>query len=126
VLGAVRYLRKTGAKSVSVVGGSFGGDAAAQASVEAEPGEIDRVVLLATGGIDKPEQMKGRKLFITCRDDLGPGDKPRLPKIRDQHERAPGPKELVILECSAHAQFIFETDQGDRLMREILRFLSLP
>ncbi len=126
VLGAVRYLRKTGAKTVSVVGASFGGDAASEASVEAEPGEIDRLVLLANGGIDKPEQMKGRKLFITCRDDLGPGDKPRLLKIREQYERAPGPKELVTLECSAHAQFIFATDQGERLLREILRFLSEP
>lgn len=36
------------------------------------------------------------------------------------------PKELVILEGSAHAQFIFTTDQGERLMREILRFISAP
>ena len=27
---------------------------------------------------------------------------------------------------SAHAQFLFQTDQADRLMREILRFLSAP
>jgi hypothetical protein len=33
---------------------------------------------------------------------------------------------LVILDGSAHAQFIFATDQGERLMREILRFLSGP
>ena len=46
--------------------------------------------------------------------------------IRDQHEKAPGPKELVILEGSAHAQFLFATDQAERLMREILRFLSEP
>ena len=41
-------------------------------------------------------------------------------------EKASEPKELVILEGSAHAQFIFTTDQGERLMREILRFLSAP
>ena len=44
--------------------------------------------------------------------------------IRDQYARAPGPKELVILEGSTHAQFVFETEQGERLMFEILRFLS--
>jgi len=60
------------------------------------------------------------------RDDVGSGDKPRLAKIRAQYEKAPDPKKLVILESSAHAQFIFQTDQGDRLMREILRFLSMP
>jgi hypothetical protein len=32
----------------------------------------------------------------------------------------------VILEGSAHAQYIFGTDQGERLMRKILRFLSEP
>ena len=50
----------------------------------------------------------------------------RLPEIRDQYERAPEPKQLVILEGSAHAQHIFNTDQGERLMREILRFLTEP
>jgi pimeloyl-ACP methyl ester carboxylesterase len=126
VLAAVRYLRQNGAKSVSVIGGSMGGGAAADASVEAEPGEIDRLVLLGSTGGDKPERLKGRKLFIVSRDDLGPGDKPRLPRIRADYERAPEPKEFVILEGSAHAQFIFSTDQGERLMREILRFLSEP
>jgi pimeloyl-ACP methyl ester carboxylesterase len=126
VLAAVRYLRKTGAKSVSVVGGSLGGGAAADASVAAMPGEIDRLVLLAAGELRAPEKLKGRKLFIVSRDDLGPGDTPRLPRIRQQYEKAPGPKELVILEGSAHAQHIFATAQGERLMQEILRFLSRP
>ena len=126
VLAAVRYLRKTGAKSVSVVGGSMGGGAAADAAIEA-PGEIDRLVLLAAAAMTgPPEKLKGRKLFILARDDIGPGDKPRLPKIRDHFERAPGPKEWIVLEGSAHAQFIFQTDQGERLLHEILRFLSAP
>jgi len=127
VLAAIRYLRKTGAKTVSVVGASFGGGAAAEASAEAEPGEIDRLILLAHSPVDRPERMKGRKLFILSRDDFSGDNKiPRLPNIRDQYERAPGPKELVILDGSAHAQFIFETEQGERLMREILRFLTEP
>jgi hypothetical protein len=94
--------------------------------VRAKPGEIDRVVLLAHGAYGAPEKLRGRKLFIVSRDDLGSGDKPRLAKIRAQYEKAPDPKELVILEGSAHAQFIFQTDQGERLMQEILRFLSAP
>jgi pimeloyl-ACP methyl ester carboxylesterase len=47
VLAAVRYLHEHGAQSVSVVGASFGGAAAADASADSAPGEIDRVVLLA-------------------------------------------------------------------------------
>jgi pimeloyl-ACP methyl ester carboxylesterase len=126
VLAAVRYLRKAGAKTVSIVGGSMGGGAAAEASIEAAPGEIDRLVLLAHASIEHPERMKGRKLFITARDDPRADGTPRLVGIRQQYESAPQPKELVILEGSAHAQFIFQTDQAERLMREILRFLSAP
>ena len=126
VLAAVRYLRETGAITVSVVGASFGGGAAAKAAVEAAAGEIDRIVLLAHSAIAEPERMQGRKLFITSRGDTTGSGALRLPTIRDQYERSPGPKELVILDGAAHAQFIFHTDQGARLMREILRFLSEP
>jgi pimeloyl-ACP methyl ester carboxylesterase len=121
VLAAVRYLHKSGVKKVSIVGGSMGGIAAADASVAAQPGEIDRLVLLGSPGGAKPEKIKGRTLYITSRDDKGPGDQPRLAKIREQYKKTPDPKE-----GAAHAQFIFETDQGERLMREILRFLSAP
>lgn len=126
VLAAVRYLRKAGAKTVSVVGGSLGGGAAGDAVIAAKPGEIDRIVLLGASANGPAEKLKGRKLFILARDDLGPGDVPRLPKIRAYYEKAPEPKELVILEGSAHAQFLFETDQGERLMQEIVRFLTAP
>jgi len=36
------------------------------------------------------------------------------------------PKKLVVLDGSAHAQFLFATDQAERVMREILNFLSEP
>ncbi len=126
LLAAVRYLRKTGAKTVSVVGGSMGGNAAANASIQAAPGEINRLVLLAAPAGSSPVILRGRKLFIVSREDLDSGGKPRLSEIRAQYDRVPEPKELVILEGSAHAQFIFQTSQGDLLMREILRFLSVP
>lgn len=126
VLAATRFLRDSGASRVSVIGASLGGWSAARASVAAGSGEIDDLVLLAHSPIEKPELMKGRKLFVIARDDVRGEGVPRLPAIRDQYERAPGPKELLILEGSAHAQFIFRTEQGERLMEEILRFLSGP
>ena len=125
VLAAVRYLRKTGAKTVAVIGGSMGGGAAGDASIKAKPGEIDRLVLLAATSNGPPEKLKGRKLFILARDDANAAG-PRLPKVREQYEKTSDPKELLLLDGSAHAQFLFETDQGERLMREILRFLSAP
>jgi esterase/lipase len=86
VLAAVAYLHRMGAKTVSAVGGSLGGDAVGDADAQSAPGNIDRIILAAAGGDE--------------------------------------PKKLIILEGSAHAQFLFDTDQGPRVMREIPDFLS--
>jgi len=123
VLGAVRYLRKTGAKSVSVVGASMGAGAAGDASIASQPGEIDSLVFLGGAPNGPAEKLESPTLFIVARDDRS-GDGPRLPGIRQQYDKAPQPKSLVILEGSAHAQYLFQTDQAERVMREILQFLS--
>jgi hypothetical protein len=81
------------------------------------------LVVLAAPPEAEPEKLKGRKLFIVARDDAN-SDGPRLPRIRATYEKAPQPKELIILNGYAHAQFLFRTKQGERVMREILRFLS--
>jgi pimeloyl-ACP methyl ester carboxylesterase len=125
VLAAVRYLHSAGARSVSIVGASMGGDAAADAAIAARPGEIERIVFLGSDGGTSPERLQGRKLFIVSRNDQS-SDGPRLPRISEHYGRAPEPKKLVVLEGSAHAQFIFDTDQGPRLIQELLRFLSEP
>lgn len=125
VLAGVRYLKAQGVKTVSVVGGSFGGGAAGDASIKSAPGEIDRIVFLGAAPNLSAEKLKSRVLFIVARDDAGDGG-PRLPGIRAQYEKAPQPKELIVLDGSAHAQFLFQTNQSDRVMREILRFLSAP
>jgi pimeloyl-ACP methyl ester carboxylesterase len=123
VLAAVRYLRKTGAKRVSVVGASMGGWAAGDASIASKPGEIDRLVFLGSAPGGPANKLKSPSLFIVARNDTS-GDGPRLPGIRKQYRKAPKPKELIILDGSAHAQFLFQTDQADRVMHAILRFLS--
>jgi pimeloyl-ACP methyl ester carboxylesterase len=123
VLAAVRYMRRTGAKTVSVVGGSMGGGAAADASIASERGEIDRLVLLGAAPNGPAEKIKAPILFIVARDDRS-GDGLRLPGIRAKYEKAPEPKELIVLEGSAHAQYLFQTEQSERVIREILRFIS--
>jgi pimeloyl-ACP methyl ester carboxylesterase len=123
VLAAVRYLRAAGAKSVSVVGGSFGGSAAGDASIASQPGEIERIVMLGGAPNGPAEKLKSASLFIVARDDAN-DDGPRLPGIRKQFEKAPEPKKLIVLDGSAHAQFLFQTDQAERVMREILQFLN--
>jgi pimeloyl-ACP methyl ester carboxylesterase len=125
VLAAVRYLKAHGAKKVSVVGGSFGGGAAGDASIKSTPGEIDRVVFLGAAPNLPAGGLKSRSLFIVAREDSDSSSL-RLPGIQAQFEKAPQPKQLIVLDGSAHAQFLFQTDQGARVMQEIVRFLSAP
>jgi pimeloyl-ACP methyl ester carboxylesterase len=126
VLGGVRYLRRTGARSVRAIGGSMGATAVAEAAARAEPGEIERVVLISSSSIARPEAIGGHKLFITTRGDAWADGSPRLPRVQELFERAPEPKQLVVLEGDAHAQHIFATAQGADLLHEILRFLAEP
>ena len=123
VMAAVRYLHAHGAKSVSIVGGSMGGGAAGDASIVSKPGEIDRIVMLGAAPNLPADKLKSPALFIVARDDRS-GDGPRLPRIQAQYEKAPEPKKLVVLEGSAHAQYLFDTDQAERVMGEILRWLE--
>ena len=128
VLAAVHYLKAHGAKTVSIVGASFGGAAAGDASIKSapgEPGKIDRIVFLGAAPNLPADGLKSRTLFIVARDDTS-GSGPRLPGIQAQYEKAPQPKQLIVLDGSAHAQFLFQTDQSARVMQEILRFLSAP
>lgn len=123
VLAAVHYLRQNGAKTVAVMGGSFGGGAAADASIASQAGEINCLILLAGEGNGSAERIKAPLLEIVARDDASE-DGPRLPHIRAWFDKAPQPKELIVLDGSAHAQFLFQSDQAERVMREVLRFLG--
>ena len=125
VLAAVHYLKAHGAKAVSVVGGSFGGAAAGDASIKSLPGEIERIVFLGAAPNLPAGGLKSRALFIVAREDRNDSG-PRLPRIQAQYEKTPEPKQLIVMDGSAHAQFLFQTDQGARVMQEILRFLSAP
>jgi pimeloyl-ACP methyl ester carboxylesterase len=124
VLAATHYLRQVGSETVSVVGGSMGGTAAANASIAAGPGVFDAVVMLAGTTYDDATRLTGRKLFIMAAGDTTGSGALRLPGFRQQYDRAPEPKRLMVLEGAAHAQYLFQTDQGTRLLQEIIRFLS--
>ena len=122
ILAAVRFLRRNGARTVAVIGASFGGAAAAAASIASRPGEIDRLILLAAGGNGAAEAIKSPLLEIVARDDAN-DEGPRLPRIRTWFDKVRQPKELLILDGSAHAQFLFQPDKGGRVMTEMIRFL---
>lgn len=121
VLDGIRYLhREQGATRVSVLGGSMGGGASARAATRAEPGEISSLILLSAAPINHPERLHAdRILFIASEGEA------IAPQVRGQYDRAPEPKELVLLPGGAHAQHIFKTDQAGRLTEEILRHLDI-
>lgn len=123
VLAAVRYMRSHGAESVSVVGGSMGGSAAGDASIASQRGEINRIVLLGAAPDGSADKLKSAVLYIVARDDTE-GGVPRLIGIRAQYLKSPQPKQLIVVDGSAHAQFLFQTNQSGRVTREILRFLT--
>jgi pimeloyl-ACP methyl ester carboxylesterase len=122
VLAAAAYLRKAGAKTVDAIGGSLGGDAVGDADA-GSPGTFERVVFLASEGGDAPEKLSGRKLYLVARDDRS-GDGLRLPGIEAHYERAPEPKKLVVVDGSAHAQYLFGTDEGPAVMKAVMEFLQ--
>ncbi|MGA8034705.1 MAG: alpha/beta fold hydrolase [Candidatus Acidiferrales bacterium] len=123
VLAAVRYLHARGAKTVSVIGASLGAGAAGDASIASRPGEIDRLVFLGGAPYGPADKLKSPSLFIVARDDAN-SDGPRLPGIQAQYDKAPEPKKLIIVAGKAHAQYLFDTDQAERVMNAILNFLS--
>jgi pimeloyl-ACP methyl ester carboxylesterase len=125
VMAAVAYLHSVGVKTVYAVGGSLGGAAVGDADAMSAPGSIERMVFLGSDGGDEPEKLSGRKLFIVARDDRS-GEGLRLPGIEAHYKQAPEPKKLVIVEGSAHAQYLFDTDEGPRVMKEILEFFAEP
>lgn len=123
VLAAANFLRENGAKTISIVGGSMGGSAAGDASIASAPGAIERVVFLGSAPNGPADKLHSAALYIVARDDAN-SDGLRLPRIRKQYEKSPEPKRLIVLEGSAHAQFLFDTKQGKHVMREIVKFLS--
>ena len=118
VLSAVRRLRRDGAREISVVGGSMGARASAQASMESKPGEIDRLILLAPPPFENPEKLRGEILFIVSEGDG------LASFVKQAHKAAPEPKKLTVLPGSAHAQHIFKTDQAEALFEAIANFVG--
>lgn len=119
LLAAIRYLRESGSQTVSLVGGSMGATAAARAAMASSPGQIERLILLAPGPLAEAERLEAaHTLFVVSR-----GDR-LLSAVEQSFAQAPEPKRLEILEGSAHAQHIFNTDQGARLTEILLADLT--
>lgn len=125
VVAAIRHMRRLGATTISLVGGSLGGAAVALAAIDAGQRSIDGIVLLAPAAITAPEKIPARLLFIAARNDANAAGL-RLPGIREQYARVRSPKEFTLVEGSAHGQLILSAPDGAAVIRDIVRFLKGP
>jgi len=115
---AASYLKEErGVRDVALVGASAGTSGVLGAAEE-KPGLADQVILLSGTG-DVSGLGECPKLFVASEGE-GLAD-----TVRGMAEEAPGDRnKVLILPGDAHAQAIFETNQGEKLMRAILKLLK--
>lgn len=115
---AAGYLKEErGVRDVTLIGASAGTSGVLGAAEE-DPGLADGVILLSGTG-DVSGLGEYPKLFVASEGEGLAGE------VRDMAEEAPGSRnDALIIPGDAHAQAIFETDQGDKLMRVILERLK--
>lgn len=117
IAAAVQDLQDDGHPNVALVGGSAGADAILSLAAE-QPDLPDQLVLLSPNTVveglgDEP------KLFIASEDEPGADIPQRLLDV------APGDdNEMLLVPGSAHAQNVFDTDQGDMVLDAMLERLA--
>lgn len=118
LIAAVDYLKEErNVQDVALMGASAGASAALQAAEETS-GVPDQLILLSGSG-DVSGLESYPKLFVASE---GEG---LAEEVREMTEEAAGDQnKVLILPGSAHAQAIFETDQGGKLMQAILERLQ--
>lgn len=119
LLASIEYLnREHGAQGVTLMGGSAGGSAVLRAA-EQSPQAADQLIILSASG-DVTGLGPEPKLFVASEEEGGFAE-----EARRMAREAPGDhNEAFILPGDAHAQAIFQTEQGDRLMQAILERLK--
>ncbi len=115
---AIDYLREEyDVESVALIGASAGAGPVLQIAEE-DPEEVGQIMLLSGIG-DVSGLGEYPKLFVASE-----GEE-ISERVRRMAEEAPGDRnEALILPGSAHAQAIFRTEEGDRLMQNILERLE--
>ena len=115
---AVDYLKEEyDVESVALIGASAGTEPVLEVAEE-DPEEVGQIMLLSGIG-DVSGLGEYPKLFVASE-----GEE-ISERVRRMAEEAPGDRnEALILPGSAHAQAIFRTEEGDRLMQTILTRLE--
>jgi len=115
---SIAYLKEErGIGNVALIGASAGGSAVLRAAEQNPRAANQLMILSATGNVSGlgPEP----KLFVASEVE-GLAE-----EVRRMAEEAPGDQnEAFILSDDAHAQAIFQTEEGDLLMQKILKRLE--
>lgn len=115
---AIDYLKEEyGVGSVALIGASAGAGTVLQAA-EKDPEELSQIILLSGIG-DVSGLGEYPKLFVASE---GEEISERVRRMAD--EAPGGQNEALILPGDAHAQAIFQTQEGERLMQVILERLE--
>lgn len=115
---AIDYLKEEyGIESAALIGASAGARPVLQVAGEA-PEKVSQIILISGTG-DVSGLGEYPKLFVASE---GEGIAEEARRMADE---APGDKnEALLLPGDAHAQAIFQTEEGDRLMQTILERLE--
>ena len=73
------------------------------------------MVFLGAAPNGPAEELKYPTLFIVARDEASARG-PCLPGICAKYEKAPEPEQLIVLDGSAHAQFLFQTESSQQAL----------
>lgn len=116
---ALEYLRsERAAASVTLIGASAGADAALQA-LAMRPGAVDQLVTLSVNSAPSGQDLGPEpKLFIASEGEPGAALSAELAQSSSGADN-----QALLLAGSAHAQAIFDGEQGDRALQAILKRL---
>ena len=119
LLASIEYLKEErGVRGVALMGGSAGGSTVLRAAKE-NPGAANQLIILSAAG-DVSGLGTEPKLFVASE-----GESRLAEEAHRMAQEAPGDRnEALILSGDAHAQAIFQAEEGDRLMRAILERLE--
>lgn len=116
VLGAIDFLIRKEYKEIYLVGASMGGSAILQALDNFDAKEIKKVILLAPAGGPPVRSKEIDKLLIVAEDDR------HFEGGKTVYDNSSQPKSIKIYKGSAHAQFLFESEHKDDVIKRILDF----
>ncbi|MDQ4063398.1 MAG: alpha/beta hydrolase, partial [Actinomycetota bacterium] len=119
VRSAINYLKEeSGVGSVALIGSSAGSRGVLEAA-EASSEEVGQIILLSGMG-DVSGLGEQPKLFVASEGEGGLAE-----EVSRMAEEAPGAEnEALLLPGDAHAQAIFQTEEGERLTQTILERLE--